>query len=81
MWMNLPEQKYELGVNPAQEFSACNMEVNQAFALQGDGAHNSAKLLPELVENGIRLLVYAGTADMMCNFIVRPSCAARCLFV
>ncbi|KAL6301520.1 Alpha/Beta hydrolase protein [Sparassis latifolia] len=69
MWMNLPEQKYELGVNPAQEFSACNMEVNQAFALQGDGAHNSAKLLPELVENGIRLLVYAGTADMMCNFI------------
>lgn len=46
------------------------MQVNQAFFLQGDGMHNSAALLPELLEDGKRLLVYAGNADGMCNFMV-----------
>lgn len=32
--------------------------------LQGDGMHNSGALLPELVDDGIRLLLYAGQADM-----------------
>lgn len=32
--------------------------------LQGDGMHNSALLLPELVNDGVRLLVYAGNAGM-----------------
>ena len=30
---------------------------------------NSAALLPELLSSGIRLLVYAGNADFMCNAI------------
>ncbi|KAH9941247.1 carboxypeptidase C [Epithele typhae] len=68
-WMNLPATKKALGVNPALDFASCNMEVNQAFALQGDGARNRAKLLPELVESGIRLLIYAGDADMACNYV------------
>lgn len=38
------------------------MEVNQGFALQGDGAHNSALLLPDLVNDGVQLLVYTGNA-------------------
>ncbi|ESK86010.1 carboxypeptidase c [Moniliophthora roreri MCA 2997] len=36
------------------------MEVNKAFFTQGDDMHNSALLLPELINDGIRLLVYAG---------------------
>ena len=71
--MNLPSTKKELGVNPDIDFQSCNMQVNQAFAMQGDGARNRAKLLPELVESGIRLLIYAGDADMACNYIVRIS--------
>ena len=38
------------------------MEVNKAFTMTGDGMHNSALLLPELVDGGVRLLVYAGNA-------------------
>ncbi|KIK71004.1 hypothetical protein GYMLUDRAFT_33108 [Collybiopsis luxurians FD-317 M1] len=68
-WMNDPRNKVALGANPSLDFENCNMDVNQAFALQGDGAHNSAILLPDLINNGVRLLVYAGNADMMCNFI------------
>lgn len=36
--------------------------VNQNFMYQGDGMHNSAALLPELINDGVRLLVYAGNA-------------------
>ena len=46
------------------------MLVNQAFFFHGDGMHNSAALLPGLLEDGKRLLVYAGNTDGMCNFMV-----------
>ncbi|KAJ7147304.1 carboxypeptidase C [Mycena filopes] len=68
-WMNDPKVKVQLGVDPSRKFASCNMEVNQAFLFQGDGAHNSAELLGELIDGGVRLLIYAGNADMMCNFI------------
>jgi cathepsin A (carboxypeptidase C) len=54
----------ELGAPADIKFQSCNMQINQAFLLQGDGMHNSGALLPELVNNGIRLLLYAGEADM-----------------
>ena len=37
------------------------MDVNQAFTLSGDWS-NSALLLQELVDDGVRLLVYVGNA-------------------
>lgn len=43
------------------------MQVNQAFQFQGDVSHNTAALLPPLLEDGIRVLIYAGNADFMCN--------------
>lgn len=61
-YMNQEEIKRQLGVPKQIEFKSCNMEVNQAFMAQGDGMHNSAALLPELLEDGIRILIYAGEA-------------------
>jgi carboxypeptidase C (cathepsin A) len=69
IWLNDPKTKAALGADPSRTFEACNMKVNEAFMFQGDGMHNSAALLPELIDDGIRLLVYAGNADMMCNYI------------
>ncbi|KZV76370.1 hypothetical protein PENSPDRAFT_646398 [Peniophora sp. CONT] len=68
-WMNETKHKEALGVDPNRKFTSVNMEVNQDFMLQGDGMHNSALLLPDLINDGIRLLVYAGNADLMCNSI------------
>ena len=68
--MNDPANKRALGVNPDIDFQSCNMQVNQAFMMQGDGMHNSALLLTDLVNDGVRLLVYAGNADYMCNYMV-----------
>jgi cathepsin A (carboxypeptidase C) len=61
-WMNDPIHKAALGVNPERTFEACSNEVNTAFTMNGDGMHNTAALLPELVDGGVRLLVYAGNA-------------------
>ena len=63
-YMNKPEVKKQLGAPADITFQSCNMQINQAFLLQGDGMHNAGALLPELVNNGIRLLLYAGEADM-----------------
>lgn len=60
-YLNRPSVKAELGVNPEREFSTCNMDVNRDFTLNGDW-DNYALLLPELVNGGVRLLVYAGNA-------------------
>ena len=63
-WMNDAAVKKELGANPSLTFQSCNMQVNQEFAAQADGMRNSALLLTDLVNEGIRLLVYAGNAGM-----------------
>ncbi|TFY74188.1 hypothetical protein EWM64_g9824 [Hericium alpestre] len=69
IWMNDPTIKAELGVDPTREFESCSEKVNEAFWLQGDGMHNSAARLPELINNDIRLLIYAGHADAACDFM------------
>ena len=63
-WMNEAAVKKELGVNPSLTFQSCNMQVNRDFTLQADGMRNSALLLTDLVNEGVRLLVYAGNAGM-----------------
>jgi len=60
-YLNQPSVKAELGVSPEREFTTCNMDVNKDFTMNGDWS-NSALLLPELVNGGVRLLVYAGNA-------------------
>ncbi|TFK25756.1 carboxypeptidase C [Coprinopsis marcescibilis] len=68
-WLNDPKVKAAIGVSQDRQFASCNMDVNQAFTMNGDGMHNSALLLPELINDGVRLLVYAGNADLMCNYL------------
>ena len=77
-YLNQPSVKAELGVSPEREFTTCNMEVNQAFTMDGDWS-NSALLLPELVNGGVRLLVYAGNAGecLLFCFILAVCSALR----
>lgn len=76
-WMNDPKVKAAVGADSSIKFASCNLQVNQAFLMQGDGMHNSAPLLTDLVNDGIRLLIYAGNADYMCNFIVSQCVSSR----
>lgn len=67
--MNKPSVKRALGVPESIAFQSCNMQVNGQFMMQGDSIRNSAKLLESLLEDGVRVLAYAGEADFMCNAI------------
>ncbi|KAG2356825.1 peptidase S10 serine carboxypeptidase [Suillus spraguei] len=59
-YLNNPKVKAALGVNPQRKFESCNMAVNWAFMLQGDPMHDTPLLLTDMVNNGVRLLIYAG---------------------
>ena len=72
VWMNLDSTRKALGIDPeVGKFSGCNDTVNQDFRLTGEFYYSTAPLLPELVNNGVRLLVYSGNTDYLCNYIVR----------
>ena len=58
-WLNRPDVKKSLGVPSKLTFTGCNMEVNKAFMMQGDGMHNSAELIPPMLDAGIRFLICA----------------------
>jgi len=60
--MNGEDVKRPLGVDATLTFEACNADVNEDFALQADAMRDSALLLTDLVNEGVRLLVYAGNA-------------------
>jgi carboxypeptidase C (cathepsin A) len=60
VYMNQPRVKAELGAPDGCQYQACNIKMNKAFVLQGDGMRDSKSLLPELLNDGVRLLVYAG---------------------
>ncbi|GAA5836024.1 hypothetical protein JCM9279_002166 [Rhodotorula babjevae] len=68
-YMNQPEVRKQLGASPDATFESCNMKINQAFQLNGDVSHNTAALIPELLDAGIRFLIYAGEMDFMCNAV------------
>ncbi|KAI3612923.1 carboxypeptidase c [Moniliophthora roreri] len=69
-WMNIPANKITLGVPPERNFTAVNMAVYHDFLATGEMAFDTKALLPELVNDGIRLLVYAGDCDTLCtNYI------------
>lgn len=68
-YLNEPKIKKMFGVPEKVTFQACNMQVNQGFMFQGDSMHDSALVLPEMIEDGLRVLVYAGEYDAMCNWM------------
>ncbi|TCD62876.1 hypothetical protein EIP91_006282 [Steccherinum ochraceum] len=59
-WLDSAYVKEALGADVGREFKTCNMTVNAGFYLQGEAFHNSAAMLPLLLQSGLRLLVYAG---------------------
>lgn len=68
-YLNQPGVKASLGVPDSVNFQSCNTKVNGAFLLHGDSMHDASELLLPLVEDGVRVLIYAGVTDAMCSAI------------
>jgi carboxypeptidase C (cathepsin A) len=69
-YLDLPEIREMLGVESPGNFSACSDVVGQNFNSHLDkwGAHTQ-DYVANLLDRGVRILIYAGTYDWQCNWV------------
>jgi cathepsin A (carboxypeptidase C) len=67
-YLNIPEVKKELGAQ-VDTYESCNMQINFRFQMAGDWMRPYHQVLPPLLEDGLRILIYAGDADFICNWM------------
>eukprot|EP00992_Anisonema_acinus_P000799 TRINITY_DN10288_c0_g1_i2.p4 TRINITY_DN10288_c0_g1~~TRINITY_DN10288_c0_g1_i2.p4 ORF type:complete len:431 (-),score=106.72 TRINITY_DN10288_c0_g1_i2:1265-2557(-) len=63
-----PEVQAALGVT-GHKWSDCNRAVALMFELSGDWMRNYQQMLPDQLADGIRVLMYAGDQDYICNWL------------
>jgi cathepsin A (carboxypeptidase C) len=71
-YMNLPSTKRGLGIPMSRKFEACDTKISEATIARGQWMRDSSRHLPGLMETGVRVLVYNGNADFVCNYMVHP---------
>lgn len=70
--MDLPSTRALLGVSDSapRNFSACSSAVGQAFSSHMDKwAVHTQDYIANLLDRGVRVLIYAGTYDWQCNYV------------
>jgi len=65
-WLNDENVQAQLGVN--KKWVSCNRAVDLAFSAAGDWMRNFHLDIPDLLNSGIDVLLYAGEMDYLCNF-------------
>ncbi|KAF8060764.1 serine carboxypeptidase [Lyophyllum atratum] len=71
-YLNTPSTRALLGVDPhaPHPYSLCSPPVSLAFSATLDAQRPSTPLhVSALLERGVRVLVYAGTYDLICNWV------------
>jgi cathepsin A (carboxypeptidase C) len=66
IYLNKKEIQEALGVK--RRYTNCQQYVNMEFRSHGDNMLPYMKDLSPLLENGLRVLIYAGDADFICNW-------------
>ncbi|KAI1905693.1 hypothetical protein LOZ53_003248 [Ophidiomyces ophidiicola] len=66
-WLNRQSVMDALGVE-VSSYDSCNMDINRNFLFHGDWMKPFHRLVPGLIEK-IRVLIYAGDADFICNWL------------
>jgi len=64
-FLNSADVQKELGTS--KKWESCNRIVNMAF--QGDWMKTYQQMLPDMLADGIKVLVYAGDVDYICNWL------------
>ncbi|RIB03670.1 Alpha/Beta hydrolase protein, partial [Gigaspora rosea] len=68
-YSNREDVKNELGVNPSLVYTLAAPNIYNSFLYSGDRISSSNNFFPSLLKNNIRVLIYAGDADYMCNWL------------
>ncbi|KAI9730204.1 MAG: hypothetical protein M1834_005968 [Cirrosporium novae-zelandiae] len=66
-FLNKPEVMKSLGAE-VDGYDSCNFDINRNFLFQGDWMQPFHRLVPNILEE-IPVLIYAGTADFICNWL------------
>jgi len=67
-YLDRPEVRTALGVG-SRTWESCNRGVAMEFELAGDWMQAFQTMLPDQLESGIRVLIYAGDQDYICNWL------------
>jgi len=65
-YLNQASVRQQLGVNSSKPWDVCSFSVNGMFAV--DVEESFAWELPFILEKGIRVVVYSGDLDLICNW-------------
>ncbi|PPR07804.1 hypothetical protein CVT26_014989 [Gymnopilus dilepis] len=70
-FLDKPDIRSQLGVDPSitQNFTSCNHEVGGAFGATQDVLHPTKDYVAALLERGVRVLIYVGSYDWICNHV------------
>jgi carboxypeptidase C (cathepsin A) len=62
-----PDVRAALGVPDFVEWQSCDMDVHADML--GDWLLRYDTFLPEMMDDGVRVMIYAGTLDLICNWL------------
>ncbi|KAI8921860.1 Alpha/Beta hydrolase protein [Powellomyces hirtus] len=66
-YLNQPEVQAALNVD--RQYEGCKQDINMKFMMAGDWMKPFVRVLPPILAKGINVLIYAGDADFICNWI------------
>ncbi|KAL9123049.1 MAG: hypothetical protein Q9187_000400 [Circinaria calcarea] len=66
-WLNQPAVLESLGAE-VSSYDSCNFDINRNFLFQGDWMKPFHRLVPNIITE-IPVLIYAGDADFICNWL------------
>lgn len=67
-YLALPAVQSALGVS-GRKWSDCSKDVTLPFVLSGDELQHYQSMIPDQLNSGIRVLMYAGDQDYICNWL------------
>ncbi|KAF8190071.1 serine carboxypeptidase [Pholiota molesta] len=70
-YLDDPSVRKLIGVDSSitKNFTSCSSDVGQAFGATQDILHPTADYVAALLERGIRVLIYVGSYDWICNHV------------
>ncbi|KAK9711335.1 hypothetical protein K7432_007901 [Basidiobolus ranarum] len=67
-WLNQPQIEQEIGAD-GRKYEECDDGVYDRYTnVSGDWMYPYFEVIPSLLSDGIRVLIYAGDADFICNW-------------